>query len=179
MSRLLILFVSIVIGAAFAAQPAPLGIGRNAESVEIAQRSISVAPNGQGLPPGSGSVVAGRKVYAEQCASCHGDKGQGNEQFPRLVGGQGTLATGNPVQTIGSFWPYATTVWDYIYRAMPYQDAGSMKTDDVYAVTAYLLYENGIVDERTVLNRDSLPRIKMPNRDGFVSDPRPDLPAKK
>jgi S-disulfanyl-L-cysteine oxidoreductase SoxD len=179
MSRLLFLFAAIVAGGAIAAQPVPLGIGRTVEPAEIAKRSISVAPDGQGLPPGSGSVAAGRKVYAEQCASCHGDKGQGSEQFPRLVGGQGTLATAKPVQTIGSFWPYATTVWDYIYRAMPYQNPVSMKADDVYAVTAYLLYENGIVDERTVLNRDSLPRIKMPNRDGFVSDPRPDLPAKK
>jgi cytochrome c len=150
-------------------------LGRAASAGEIAQASISVAPDGTGLPDGRGTVVAGRIAYAMHCLACHGAKAEGNAALnaPPLAGGFGTLRSTRPVQTIGSFWPYATTVWDYINRAMPYQAPGTLTPDEVYGVTAYLLHLNGIVTADTVLTRASLPQVQMPNRDGFVKDPRP------
>lgn len=152
-------------------------LGRPAMPAEIAHASISVAPDGTGLPDGRGNAKTGRAVYEAQCAACHGAKGEGNAAaaFPRLVGGIGSLTSKQPVGTIGSYWPYATTVWDYINRSMPYQDAGSLRPDEVYGVTAYLLYLNGIIKEDAELNKRTLPKVVMPNRDGFVDDPRPDV----
>jgi S-disulfanyl-L-cysteine oxidoreductase SoxD len=137
---------------------------------------IDVAPDGRGLPPGSGSVVAGKQLYAKLCAACHGAHGEGGP-MDRLVGGRGTLTSAKPVKTIGSFWPYATTVFDYIRRAMPFNAPQSLADDEVYALTAYLLFLNGVVEETTVLDAQTLADVRMPNRDGFVGDPRPDTTA--
>ncbi|HEX6534827.1 MAG TPA: cytochrome c [Gemmatimonadaceae bacterium] len=162
------------------AQARPFGVGRVARPAEVRARDISVAPDGTGLPRGRGSVAEGRVLYRRQCAMCHGDQGipsgpQAAAQYPVLVGGFGTLTTPSPVQTVGSFWPYATTVWDYIHRAMPYQRPGTLRANEVYALTAYLLYLNHIVPRTAELSETTLPSIRMPNRDGFVSDPRPDV----
>lgn len=157
--------------AAIAAEP--YGLGRTPTRAEMA--SISIPPSGRNLPEGRGTVAAGQAVYQSKCASCHGAKGEGAPGFPKLVGGVGSIGSAQPVGTIGSYWPYATTVWDYINRAMPYQDAGSLAPDEVYAVTAWLLHQNGIVDARAVLDKRSLPKVVMPNRDGFVDDSRPDV----
>jgi S-disulfanyl-L-cysteine oxidoreductase SoxD len=118
--------------------------------------------------------VAGKEVFATRCAACHGPNGDGGDG-PSLVGGQGTLATPRPKKTVGSYWPYATTVWDYVNRAMPFNKPGTLTHDEVYAVSAYILFLNDIIGETQELNAKSLPLIKMPNRDGFVSDPRPDI----
>jgi mono/diheme cytochrome c family protein len=142
-------------------------LGREATAAEIAGWDISVAPDGSGLPAGRGTAAAGALVYAQKCQSCHGDKGAGQPN-DRLVGGQGTLASKAPVRTIGSYWPYATTVFDYVRRAMPYTQPRSLSNDDVYAVTAYLLYLNGIIGEQDAMTADTLPRVKMPNRDNFI-----------
>ena len=150
--------------------------GRPATPDEIALWDIDVRPDGKGLPPGSGTVAQGKQVFADNCAACHGDNGVGGIK-DRLVGGQGTLASANPVKTVGSYWPYATTLFDYIRRAMPYQAPGSLSNDDTYAVAAYILSLNGIVPAGGKLDRDSLPKVKMPNRDGFVPEPDFD-PAK-
>lgn len=150
--------------------------GRQATPDEIALWDIDVRPDGKGLPPGSGTVAEGKQVFADNCAACHGDNGVGGIK-DRLVGGPGTLASANPVKTVGSYWPYATTLFDYIHRAMPYQAPGSLSNDDTYAVAAYILSLNGILPADGKLDRDSLPRVKMPNRDGFVPEPEFD-PAK-
>lgn len=148
--------------------------GTPATPQEISGWNIDVDPNGSGAPPGSGTVAQGERVYATSCASCHGNNGQG-KPMDRLVGGQGTLASDHPVKTVGSYWPYATTVFDYIRRAMPFTAPRSLNDDQVYAVTAYLLYLNGIISKDAVLNAKTLPKVKMPNRNGFVSpDTRPD-----
>lgn len=143
--------------------------GRPARPDEIALWNIDVRPDGVGLPEGRGSVSHGQQVYAENCAACHGDVGQGGFA-DRLTGGQGSLASAHPVKTIGSFWPYATTLFDYVRRAMPYTAPQTLSDDDTYAVVAYLLNLNGIVPGDATLDRASLPKIRMPNRDGFVPD---------
>ncbi|MGY2803471.1 cytochrome c [Bradyrhizobium sp. USDA 4524] len=150
--------------------------GRPATPAEIALWDIDVRPDGTGLPPGSGTAARGKEVFADNCAACHGDKGVGGIK-DRLVGGQGTLTSNAPVKTVGSYWPYATTLFDYIHRAMPYQAPGSLSVDDTYAVAAYILSLNGILPADGKLDRDSLPKIKMPNRDGFVPEAEFD-PAK-
>lgn len=176
----LCLFAALFAGVAVTFAQAPkYNIGRPATTEEIQRRDISVSPDGFGLPVGHGTVAQGQRVYQALCANCHGDRGEGVVEYPRLVGGQGTLRDKNPVLTVGSYWPYATTVWDYIHRAMPYARPGSLTADETYAVTAYILYLNKIVDEKATLNEKTLPRVRMPNRDGFVADPRPDIPPKK
>jgi S-disulfanyl-L-cysteine oxidoreductase SoxD len=144
--------------------------GRSATSEEIKLWDIDARPDGKDLPEGSGTVARGKLVYAENCEACHGPNGQGGIK-DRLVGGQGSLATGNPVKTVGSYWPYATTLFDYIHRAMPYQAPSSLSVDDTYAVAAYILSLNGILPSDGRLDRNILPGIKMPNRDGFIPDP--------
>ena len=152
----------------------PFGIGRLATPTEVAGWNIDARADGVGLPVASGSVRQGRAIYEDKCAACHGAKGEGGPG-PRLAGGYGTLATVNPVLTVGSFWPFATTLYDYINRAMPFDQPQSLTPSEVYAVTAYTLQLNGIVDEDAVLDRSSLPAVAMPNRNGFSSpDPRPD-----
>ena len=157
--------------------PGPVGhgLGRAATAQEIAGWDIDVRADGEGLPPGSGAVAEGKMIFAQTCAACHGENGEG-KPMDRLVGGFGTLASAHPVTTVGSYWPYATTLFDYVRRAMPYNAPQSLTPDQVYAVCAYLLHLNGIVGEDAVLDADSLPRVQMPNRHGFTRpDPRPDV----
>jgi len=157
-----------------AAQLPTYGVGRPPTAEEVKAWDLTIPSDGQSLPPGSGTVALGKGVYEERCASCHGEKGE-DPKYSRLVGGQGTLATDKPIRTIGSFWQYATTLWSYIRRAQPFDEPGSLTPDQVYAVTAYLLYLNGIIGEQEVMDAKTLPLVKMPNRDGFVPDPRPDV----
>jgi len=174
-----IIAASCIATAAGAADDASgrLGIGHVATIHEIAASDLTVFPDGAGLPDGKGTAIAGAAVYATHCAACHGDKGQGLADFPALVGGRGTLATGKPLLTVGSYWPYATTIFDYIRRAMPYQSAGELSADNVYALTAWILAQNNIIKTSTVIDRKTLPKVAMPNKDGFVPDPRPDIPS--
>lgn len=150
------------------------GIGHTATPAQIQSWNIDVAPDGKNLPAGNGSVARGKEVYVNQCAACHGAQGQGG-LGDRLVGGEGTLATAAPVKTVGSYWPYATTLYDYIRRAMPFNAPQSLSNADVYAVSGYVLFLNGLVDERAVVDAKTLTDLKMPNRDGFVGDSRPDV----
>jgi cytochrome c len=157
-----------------AAQTPRFGVGRPPTLDEIRALGSAIAPDGTGLPTGSGTVAAGRTLFAAQCARCHGPDGEG-QVGPRLVGGQGTLASPRPLRTVGSFWPYATTLWDYVNRAMPFDRPGVLEPSEVYAAVAYVLRLNGIIEDDRVMDATSLPKVKMPNRDGFVQDPRPDV----
>ena len=172
-SALLVLVSSVLL----AAQPPKYGVGRAPTADELRAMGVTVAPDGAGLPEGSGTAVEGREVYAKHCLHCHSEKIEG-DIGPALVGGQGTLATAKPRKTVGSFWPHATTVWDYVNRAMPFNQPGVLTHNQTYAVVAYVLFLNGIVGEKQVLDAKSLPKIRMPNRDGFVPDPRPDIKRK-
>ena len=165
------------VSAVWAAEPpnTALGIGRPLTTRDIVSNDLTVLPDGTGLPPGSGTAKQGAALFAARCAACHGVHGEGGGNFPALAGGRGSLSSDKPVLTIGSYWPYATTVWDYIRRAMPYQNPGSLRANEVYALTAYVFFLNGIVRQSDVLDRASLPRVRMPNRDGFVGDRRPDI----
>ena len=149
-------------------------LGRVATQDEIHAWDIDVAPDGEGLPDGRGTVKEGASVYAEHCASCHGATGV-EGPMPRLVGGQGTLASDHPLKTVGSYWPYATTLFDYIYRAMPFVAPQSLTPDQVYSVTAWILFQNGLLEKDVVLDQETLPEVRMLHRDGFVPDPRPDV----
>jgi cytochrome c5 len=142
-------------------------LGRVATSAEVTGWDVSIPPDGTGLPPGRGTSAQGAVVYERKCLNCHGEKGAGQPN-DRLVGGHGTLASRTPVRTVGSYWPYATTVFDYVRRAMPYTQSHSLSDDEVYAVTAYLLHLNGIIGEADVMDAQTLPKIKMPNRDNFI-----------
>jgi S-disulfanyl-L-cysteine oxidoreductase SoxD len=144
------------------------GLGRPATQAEIGQWDIDVAPDGAGLPPGEGSVRQGEAVYAARCASCHGEKGQGGP-MDKLVGGAGTIGTKKPVKTVGSFWPYATTLFDFVRRAMPFDAPQSLSAPEVYAVSAYILFLNGLLPADATLDATSLPQVRMPSRDAFVS----------
>ena len=172
--------VALTAAAAHAQLPS-YGVGRAPTTEEIKAWDVTIPPDGKGLPPGSGTAAQGEAVYVARCESCHGAKGQSPKYEPAatkrtiLVGGRGTLHTDKPVQTIGSFWPYATTLWSYINRSQPFDEPGSLTHDEVYAVTAYLLYLNGIIGQSDVLDSRTLPGVKMPNRDGFVPDARPDV----
>src|ERR1700675_330878 len=168
------LAVVVLAGATSAQAQSPYGIGRPATPAEIAGWNIDIDRYGNNLPPGSGSVSHGREVFDQQCAACHGDKGQGGVG-DQLVGGQGTLATPKPVRTVGSYWPYAPTLFDYIRRAMPQNAPQSLSNEDVYAVSAYILNLNGLLPPDATLDAGTLSEIKMPNRDRFVGDPRPDV----
>ncbi|THD60262.1 MAG: cytochrome c [Bradyrhizobium sp.] len=150
------------------------GIGRAATEAEIAGWNIDIDRNGANLPEGSGSVSHGREVFDQQCAACHGAKGEGGVG-DRLVGGQGTIATAKPIKTVGSYWPHAPTLFDYIRRAMPQNAPQSLSNEDVYAVSAYILNLNGLLPADATLDAKSLAAIKMPNRNMFVGDPRPDV----
>jgi S-disulfanyl-L-cysteine oxidoreductase SoxD len=181
--RSLLLCAGLVIAAgatARAAEPGHYGYGEKATPEQIAGWDIDVrGDDGAGLPPGSGTVHRGAAVYAEQCALCHGTFGEGEGRFPKLVGGAGTLRDDRPELTVGSYWPFAPTLWDYINRAMPMPAPHTLSADDVYALSAYILNLNDIVPGEFVADRDSLPKVKMPNRDSFVwTDPRPDTMAK-
>lgn len=150
-----------------------LGAGRAPSAEEVKAWDISISESGRELPAGAGTVAEGRELYDRQCKRCHGDAGKGGDETA-LVGGLGSLATPKPLKTVGSFWPRATTLFDYIRRAMPYKNPGSLSDAQVYAVTAYVLNLNGIVAADSRLNAQSLAQVKMPNRDGFIPDSRPD-----
>lgn len=162
-------------GVGIAEEPLRYGFGRPATEGEIKAWDIDIDPTGAGLPPGRGTVQQGAAVYTNKCAACHGATGTEGPK-DRLVGGQGSLATKQPIKTIGSFWPYATTLYDYIHRAMPLNAPQSLTPDEVYAVVAWLLHQNGIIPADAAIDAQTLPTVKMPNRAGFVSDPRPDVP---
>jgi S-disulfanyl-L-cysteine oxidoreductase SoxD len=167
-------------GAAFAAPPGHYGYGAPATADQIAGWDIDARPDGVGLPPGSGSAEKGANVYAEQCTPCHGTFGEGEGRYPKLAGGEGTLTGERPEPSVGSYWPFAVTLFDYINRAMPFQAPHSLSSDDVYALTAYVLHINNIVANNFIADRDSLPKVKMPNHDNFIwQDPRPDTSAKE
>jgi len=142
-------------------------LGREATPAQIAGWDISVGPDGVGLPSGKGTAAAGVTVYEQKCQACHGAKGAGQPN-DRLVGGHGTLTSKAPVRTVGSYWPYATTVFDYVRRSMPYTQSQSLSNDEVYAVTAYLLNLNGIIGENDEMNAQTLPKVKMPNQPNFI-----------
>jgi len=155
-------------------------IGKPAGEDKIKAMDITVFPDGRGLPAGGGTAAKGKDIFKEKCAVCHNDQGQGREgQYPSLVGGKGTINTPKPVKTVGSYWPYATTVFDYVRRAMPYDQPGTLQADETYSLVGFVLNLNGIVGENDVVDKDTLPKVKMPNRDGFVPDARPDVKAKR
>src|SRR3954452_956637 len=154
-----------------------------ASQEHIAPVAIAIPADGKGLPPGRGSYDKGKQVYETSCAACHGPDLKGVLGLPdmpsgaalRLIGGRGTLTSQKPIVTVESYWPYATTLFDYIRRAMPFTAPGSLSDDEVYAVSAYILGEGNIVGRSTILNAETLPKVMMPNRDGFIPDPRPEL----
>ena len=151
-------------------------LGSIATSQQVKGWDIDVRPDGVGAPIGSGTAFDGEEVFAQQCASCHGDFGEGVDRWPELVGGEGTLNTHDPLKTTGSYWPYASTMFDYIYRAMPFGASQSLSFDETYQIVAYLLYMNDIIDEDFVLSYQNIGSIKMPNQEGFLlPDPRPDV----
>lgn len=153
--------------------------GRKVSDAEVAGWDIDIRPDGQGLPPGEGSVEDGEELYEEKCASCHGLFGEGEGRWPKLAGGMDTLTHERPEKTVGSYWPYASTLWDYIRRAMPFTAPQSLSDDETYAITAYVLNLNDLVDEDFVLTRDNFTSIEMPNRDGFFIDNRPDVSSSR
>ena len=166
------LAMPIVAFAACVAAPAQApnykGVGRTPTADEIKAMDIAVGIDGKELPPGSGTAKLGAPIFAAKCAVCHGENQEGSAQAPALVGGKGTLTSLHPKMTVGSYWPFATTVFDYISRAMPRYQEGSLKPDEVYSLTAFLLCRNEIIKEDDVINAETLPKIKMPNRDGFI-----------
>ena len=158
---------ALVVGCGGALAESP-NLGKTASPEEIASWDVSIGPDGAGLPPGSGSPQQGEQVYLAKCLACHGEKGAGKPN-DQLVGGQESLGPGKtPVKTVGSFWPYATTVFDYVRRAMPLNEPKSLRDDEVYAVVAYILRLNGVIGEDDTMNAQTLPAVRMPNRDGFV-----------
>lgn len=153
--------------------PAGPGLGRQVSPEEIAHSDVTVFPDGAGLPPGRGDARAGETVYRRDCLACHGPDGLGGSAEP-LAGAQRGLTDEYPEKTVGSYWPFATTLFDFNRRTMPPHAPGSLTGDEAYAVTAYLLFLNGIVEENQVLDAAALARLRMPNRDGFVPvDARP------
>jgi mono/diheme cytochrome c family protein len=169
----LALLLALIATPAFAqGKPRHYGIGQPAAAEQIAGWDIDVRPDGQGAPPGQGSVKAGEKIYLEKCAACHGEFGESAGRWPQLAQGKGTLATNDPVKTVGSYYPYLSSVFDYIRRAMPFGDAQSLSNDELYAVTAFVLNLNDIVDDNFVLSKQTWQKVKMPNQNGFFDDDR-------
>ena len=155
--------------------PQSLGIGRPATAEEIKGWDIDVRPDGHGLPAGKGSVKDGEALYQDRCAACHGEFGEGKDRWPALIGGSGKLTDDDPKKGVGNYWPYATTLFDYIKRAMPFGNAQSLTDDEVYAITAYVLHLSDVLKQDAVLDRDALVKIKLPNAGNFIPDPRPDV----
>ena len=167
-------FVMALSGTAVAAER-PFNLGTLATAEQIAGWDIDVRPDGKGAPIGSGTAADGEEVYAERCGGCHGDFGEGIDRWPILAGGLGSLVTDDPVKTVGSYWPYASTVYDYVYRAMPFGEAQSLTHDETYQVVAYILYMSDVIDDEFVLSKETIGSVKMPNQNGFMlPDPRPD-----
>jgi cytochrome c len=160
--------VAAACGAAMAQAPGYKNVGRPPTAEEVRAMDIAVGTDGKELPPGSGTAKIGGALFAQKCAACHGENQEGSAQAPALVGGNGTLSSLHPKMTAGSYWPFATTIFDYIRRAMPRYQEGSLKADEVYSLTAFILYRNEIIKLDDVIDAGSLPKIKMPNRDGFI-----------
>jgi S-disulfanyl-L-cysteine oxidoreductase SoxD len=172
MRKSLTLSAALLLAATAAASAQAPQFGQPISPADLAPWDIEILPSGAGLPPGSGTVAQGEAVYTAKCQACHGAKGAGQPN-DRLVGGQGTIRAGQaPVKTIGSYWPYATTLFDYVRRAMPWTNPKSLTNDEVYAVSAYLLNLNGIIGENDVMNAQTLAKVNMPNKDGFIPFPR-------
>jgi S-disulfanyl-L-cysteine oxidoreductase SoxD len=161
--------------AALAQAPGYSNLGRAPSKEEIQAWNDSIGPQGKELPPGSGNAKRGEEIFAAKCAACHGPAGEGSPLAPRLVGGRGALNIPTPSRTLANYWPFATTIWDYINRAMPPKQEGSLSASDVYALTAFILYRNEIIPEGQVLDAASLPKVKMPNRDGFIPERLEDI----
>jgi S-disulfanyl-L-cysteine oxidoreductase SoxD len=151
-----------------------LNVGQVVSETDLSSWNIDIGVDGAGLPPGRGSVSQGKAIYENKCIGCHGAEGRG-QPMDRLAGGQGTLKSDKPVKTIGSYWPYATTVFDYVRRAMPLDKPQSLSADEVYALTAYLLHLNKLVGSRAIMSAQTLPKVRMPNQTAFRADPRPDV----
>ncbi|HKG73799.1 MAG TPA: cytochrome c, partial [Aestuariivirgaceae bacterium] len=174
---------AMVIVAQAQGYPSKFSFGEPATEQDIAKVAIAIPADGKGLPPGSGDYAKGKQVYETACAACHGADLKGVAGLPdmpagaalRLIGGRGTLTSRRPITTVESYWPYATTLFDYVRRAMPFTAPGALTADEVYAVSAYILAEANIIDRSTVLDAQSLPKVQMPNREGFISDPRPEI----
>lgn len=171
-------FRNLVIGAALVAPLATpvlaegYGLGREALPEEIAAWNLDVSPDGTGLPVGSGSVEDGEYLFSDNCAVCHGEFAEGVDNWPKLAGGDGTLARKDPVKTVGSYWPYLSTLWDYAHRSMPFGNAQSLSVDETYAIVAYILYSNNLVEDDFVLSNENFLEVEMPNADGFIVDDR-------
>jgi len=174
MSRFPKLFAASAVAATLAtpAFAEKFGLGRPALPEEIAAWDLDVAPDGTGLPAGSGDVFTGEEVFAGKCAVCHGDFAEGVGNWPKLAGGQGTLDHEDPLKTVGSYWPYLSTTWDYVNRSMPFGDAQSLTPDEVYAIVAYILYSNDLVDDEFVLSNETFLEVELPNAEGFILDNR-------
>lgn len=168
-SRLALLASLLLAAPALAQKPQ---FGQPISEADLVAWDISIGPDGKGLPPGRGTAAQGAEIYLAKCQACHGEKGAGRPN-DQLVGGIGSLAPDKtPLRTVGSYWPYATTFFDYVRRAMPFQESKSLSSDELYAVTAYVLHLNGIISENDAMDSQTLPKVKMPNRDGFVVFPR-------
>ena len=150
------------------------GLGRTALPAEISAWDVDVLPDGRGLPVGTGNAYDGQEIFADKCAACHGDFAEGVDNWPVLAGGLDTLADKDPVKTVGSYWPYLSTVYDYVYRSMPFGEAGTLTPDETYAIVAYILYSNDLIEDDFELTQDNLGSFDMHNKDGFVVDDRPD-----
>ena len=173
---LFLVMISLSISFSSHAENRKYNIGKLATKTEIAGWDIDVRPDGVGAPKGSGNAIDGEEIYVNRCASCHGDFGEGVDRWPALVGGDGTLASHDPEKTTGSYWPYASTIFDYVYRSMPFGEAQTLTHDETYKIVAYLLNMNEIIDENFVLSEKNIGKIKMPNASGFsLPDPRPDV----
>ena len=174
--------VLLTANAALAQTPSYANVGRTPTKEEIQAWDIAAGPDGKGLPPGQGTAKDGAPVYAAKCAVCHGPAAEGGKIGPRLVGGKAdleTLTTLRPVRSVGGYWPYATTVWDYINRAMPRNQAGTLSANEVYALTAFILAKSGIIQEDDVMDAKTLPKVQMPNHNGFVPQRFEDIPDER
>jgi len=167
----------LVLLTATAAAQTP-GLGSPATVADLQAADLTIMPDGEGLPTGAGNAVTGARLYRMHCQACHGEGGVGGSN-DALVGGRGSLTSAAPQQTIGSYWPYATTIFDYVRRAMPYPTPGALNDAEVYALTAYLLYLNDIIGEREEMNAETLPAVRMPNRDNFDPAFDPDSPLNR
>ena len=173
---LFLVMISLSISFSSHAENRKYNIGKLATKTEVAGWDIDVRPDGVGAPKGSGNAIDGEEIYVNRCAACHGDFGEGVDRWPVLVGGDGTLASYDPEKTTGSYWPYASTIFDYVYRSMPFGEAQTLTHDETYKLVAYLLNMNEIIDEDFVLSDKNIGKIKMPNASGFLlPDPRPDV----
>ncbi|MFZ7093251.1 c-type cytochrome [Primorskyibacter sp. 2E233] len=165
----------LVVSAAYADEASTgtrFGLGREALPEEVAAWNVDVSPDGTGLPDGSGTAAEGEPIFEENCAVCHGSFAEGVDNWPKLAGGDGTLADDDPLKTVGSYWPYLSTVWDYVHRSMPFGNAQTLSNDEVYAIVAYILYSNDIIDDEFELSKETWDQVEMANADGFIVDDR-------